>query len=204
MASGGPGCLKTTVRSWCRLARQACTVLEAEWRLQWRASTGPCMHTLRSTTRRVAMAMLRLDRGFATVIGVLVVTRFLVPLPVAAAPDSGIPNLLGQWSVAGQGAVLCKVQASRCKTHHHGDYGDLKATVKITKQQGRLVHGVYMSKYASENCVAAIGYDNKSFYLVDEDGFADGRLLDAGRMQVVYRHVSSLDSVIDISTWLRR
>jgi hypothetical protein len=150
------------------------------------------------------MAMLHFYRGFSTVIGVLLVSQLLVPLPVAAAPDSGIPNLLGQWSVAGQGAVLCKVQASRCKTHHHGDFDDLKATVQITRQQGRLVHGVYTSKYASESFVAAIGHDNKSFYLVDEDGFADGRLLDSGRMQVVYRHVSSLDSVIDISTWLRR
>jgi hypothetical protein len=58
------------------------------------------------------MAMLRLDRGFATVIGVLVVTRFLVPLPVAAAPDSGIPNLLGQWSVAGRGP-----SSARCRHH---------------------------------------------------------------------------------------
>ena len=117
------------------------------------------------------MAMLHFYRGFSTVIGVLLVSQLLVPLPVAAAPDSGIPNLLGQWSVAGQGAVLCKVQASRCKTHHHGDFDDLKATVQITRQQGRLVHGVYTSKYASESFVAAIGHDNKSFYLVDEDGY---------------------------------
>ena len=150
------------------------------------------------------MAMLRLVCGISTAIRVLVVSRLLLPLPVTAAPNSGVPNLLGQWSVAGQGAVLCKLQASRCKTHHHGDFGDFEATVHITKQQGRLMQGVFTSKYASEKFVATIGYDNKSFFLVDEDGFADGRILDGGRIQVVYRHVSSLDSVIDISTWLRR
>ena len=129
----------------------------------------------------------------------------LVPLaPVRALPAPPVPNLVGRWTVTGQGAVLCKVEASRCKTHHHGDFSDLEATVEITRQQGRLMHGVFRSKYASEKFVATIGYDNRSFYLVDEDGFAEGRILDGRRLQVVYRHSTDLDAVVDLSTWTRR
>ncbi|MEA5441810.1 hypothetical protein [Cyanobium gracile] len=96
------------------------------------------------------------------------------------------------------------MEASRCKTHHHGDFSDLEATVEITRQQGRLMHGVFRSKFASEKFVATIGYDNKSFFLVDEDGFAEGRIIDGRNLQVVYRHSTDLDSVIDLSTWTRR
>ena len=63
---------------------------------------------------------------------------------VSAAP--GIPSLIGFWTVEGKGAVLCKVEASRCKTHHHGDFSDLSAVAQITKQQGRVFHGVFKSK----------------------------------------------------------
>ena len=91
---------------------------------------------------------------------------------VLAAP--GIPNLIGTWTVAGKGAVLCKVEASRCKTHHHGDFSDLNAVAQITKQQGRVFHGVFKSKHATERFVGTLGHDNATLYIVDEDGFTDG------------------------------
>lgn len=124
--------------------------------------------------------------------------------PAQALPAAPVPNLVGRWTVTGKGAVLCKVEASRCKTHHHGDFSDLEATVEITRQQGRLMHGVYRSKFASERFVATLGFDNRSFFLVDEDGFAEGRLIDGRRLEVVYRHSTDLDAVIDLSTWTRR
>jgi hypothetical protein len=66
------------------------------------------------------------------------------------------------------------------------------------------VQGVYKSKYATENLSATIGYDNKSFFLMDVDGFADGRIIDGNQIQVVHRHTTDLDSVIDLSSWTRR
>jgi len=50
----------------------------------------------------------------------------------AALAAPVIPNMIGTWTVEGKGAVLCKVEASRCKTHHHGDFSDLNAVAQIT------------------------------------------------------------------------
>jgi hypothetical protein len=119
-----------------------------------------------------------------------------------AAPVT--PNLIGTWTVEGKGAVLCKVEASRCKTHHHGDFSDLNAVAQITKQQGRVFHGVFKSKYATEKFVGTLGHDNATMYIVDEDGFTDGKIISPNQIQVVYRHTSDLDSVVDIGTWTRR
>jgi hypothetical protein len=121
---------------------------------------------------------------------------------VLAAPV--IPNLLGTWAVEGKGAVLCKVEASRCKTHHHGDFSDLNAVAQITRQQGRIFHGVFKSKFATERFVGTLGHDNATFYIVDEDGFTDGKIISPNLIQVIYRHTSDLDSVVDIGTWTRR
>jgi hypothetical protein len=122
--------------------------------------------------------------------------------PLLAAP--AIPNLVGTWTVEGKGAVLCKVEASRCKTHHHGDFSDLKAVAQITRQEGRVFHGVFKSKYATEKFVGTLGHDNGTLYMVDEDGFTDGRIVSPNQIQVVYRHTSDLDSVVDIGVWTRR
>jgi hypothetical protein len=122
----------------------------------------------------------------------------------AALAAPVIPNMIGTWTVEGKGAVLCKVEASRCKTHHHGDFSDLNAVAQITKQQGRVFHGVFKSKYATEKFVGTLGHDNASVSMVDEDGFTDGKIINPNLIQVDYRHTSDLDSVVDIGTWTRR
>ena len=122
----------------------------------------------------------------------------------AALAAPAIPSLVGTWSVQGKGGVLCKVEASRCKTHHHGEFGDLNAVAQITKQQGRVFHGVFKSRYASEQFVGTLAHDSSSVHLVDEDGFADGKITGPNQMQFVYRHTTDLDVVVDWSTWTRR
>ena len=141
-------------------------------------------------TTRLAMA------GVATLVSAGTFSAAL------AAPV--IPNMIGTWTVEGKGAVLCKVEASRCKTHHHGDFSDLNAVAQITKQQGRVFHGVFKSKYATEKFVGTLGHDNATMYIVDEDGFTDGKIISPNQIQVVYRHTSDFDSVVDIGTWTRR
>lgn len=121
----------------------------------------------------------------------------------AALAAPVIPSMIGTWTVEGKGAVLCKVEASRCKTHHHGDFSDLNAVAQITRQQGRVFHGLVKSKYATEKFVGTLGHDDASLYMVDEDGFTDGKIINPNLIQVVYRHTSDLDSVVDIGTWTR-
>ena len=118
--------------------------------------------------------------------------------------DSGIPNLVGTWIVNAEGGVIAKGDAPGAKTHHSGEFSTLTAEAVVTKQQGRVLHGIFKSPKATENFVAVIGTDNKSFYYVDEDGFIDGKIISKDKLDVVYRHVTPTDSVIGVGTWTRK
>ena len=118
--------------------------------------------------------------------------------------DSGIPNLVGTWVVEEEGAVLVKGETSGARTHHCGDFSTLIAEAVVTKQQGRVLHGVFKSPRSTEKFVGAIGMDNKTFYFADSDGFLEGEIVNNNRMNVVYRHVSDVDTVIGVGTWKRK
>ena len=118
--------------------------------------------------------------------------------------DSAIPNMVGTWTVKAEGAVLHRGSASGSKTHHAGEFSTMTAEAVVTKQQGRVLHGTFKSAKASESFIAAIGLDNKSFYFADEDGIMEGKILNKNRMEVVYRHVTTADTVIGVGTWTRK
>ena len=118
--------------------------------------------------------------------------------------DSGIPNLVGTWTVQAEGGVLLKGVAHGAKTHHRGEFSTLKAEAVVTKQQGRVMHGIFKSQRAAEKFVAVIAEDNKSLYEADEDGFMEGNMVNKDTMNVIYRHVTANDTVIGVGTWTRK
>ena len=118
--------------------------------------------------------------------------------------DSAIPNMVGTWTVKAEGGVLFRGSASGSKTHHASEFSTMTAEAVVTKQQGRVLHGTFKSAKASESFIAAIGLDNKSFYFADEDGIMEGKILNKNRMEVVYRHVTTADTVIGVGTWTRK
>jgi hypothetical protein len=118
--------------------------------------------------------------------------------------DSGIPNLVGTWIVKTEGGVLSKGDSPGAKTHHSGEFSTLTAEAVVTKQQGRVLHGTFKSPKATENFIAVIGMDNKSFYYVDEDGFLEGKIVSKDKLGVVYRHVTPTDTVVGVGTWTRK
>jgi hypothetical protein len=118
--------------------------------------------------------------------------------------DSGIPNLVGTWTVKTEGAVMTKGGAPGAKTHHSGEFSTLTAEAVVTKQQGRVLHGTFTSPRATENFIAVIGMDNKSFYYADEDGFIEGKIVNKDRIDLVYRHVTPADTVMGVGTWTRK
>ncbi len=118
--------------------------------------------------------------------------------------DSGIPNLVGTWTVQAEGAVLLKAAAARVETHHSGDFSTLKAEAVVTKQQGRVLHGTFKSSKVTEKFVAVIAMDNKSIYFADEDGFMEGQISSKDKINVIYRHSSPTDTVVAVGTWTRK
>jgi hypothetical protein len=117
--------------------------------------------------------------------------------------QSVIPNMVGTWSVKAEGGVLAKGNSTGSKTHHAGPFSTLTAEALVTKQQGRVLHGTFRSPQATENFIAVIGMDNRSFYYADEDGTMEGRIVSRDRMEVIYRHVTISDTVIAVGTWTR-
>ena len=118
--------------------------------------------------------------------------------------DSSIPNLLGIWTVKSEAAFMTKGSAPGAWTHHTKALSALTAEAAVTKQEGRILYGTFTSPRATENFIAVIGLDNKSIYYADQDGFMDGNLVDKDTMQVVYRHVSSVDTVVALGIWTRK
>ena len=118
--------------------------------------------------------------------------------------ESVIPNLLGTWTVQSEGAVILKGAAHGAKTHHRGEFSTLKGEWVVTKQQGRVLHGIFKSPRATEKFVAVIAVDNKSFYLADEDGFVEGQISSNDKINVIYRHSTPADTVVAVGTWTRK
>jgi hypothetical protein len=118
--------------------------------------------------------------------------------------DSDIPNLVGTWTVKGEGGVSAKTGGPAPTTHHSGEFSTLTAEAVVTKQQGRVVHGIFTSQKSSENFVAVIGPDNKSLYYADRDGLLDGKIVSSNRIDCIYRHVGPLDSLAAWGIWIRK
>jgi hypothetical protein len=117
--------------------------------------------------------------------------------------DMMIPNLVGTWTVKAEGGVMLRGADQGPNTHHKGPFSALEAEAVITKQQGRVLHGVFKSPRATENFVAVIGHDNETLYYADQDGFLEGTIEDKDTIQVIYRHVSPNDVVVAVGIWTR-
>ncbi len=89
-------------------------------------------------------------------------------------------------------------------THHSKQMNALIAEAVFKKQDGRHLWGTFTSPKLSEDFMAVIGFDNKSIYFVDYDGFTDAVLVDKDTIQSVYRHSGPADSVISLGTWHRK
>jgi len=137
------------------------------------------------------------------IIGVLLLA-FLLGTGVCFA-ESEIPNLVGTWAVQSEGAYLSKGSEPGTWSHwREGGDTTLTAEFIVTKQQGRVFYGTFTSKHAAENIAGVIGWDNKTFYLVDQDGFTDGTIVNNNKLTCIYRHVGEKDSVIAAGMMTRK
>jgi len=144
-------------------------------------------------------AMISMGRAFI----MITILGFLLGAGTCYA-ESAIPNMLGTWTVNGEGGVLLKGSTAGGKTHHAGEFSALTAEAVVTKQQGRVLHGIFKSPKATEKFIAVIGPDNKSFHYVDEDGTIEGKIVGKDKIEVIYRHVTASDAVIAVGTWTRK
>lgn len=118
--------------------------------------------------------------------------------------EPGIPNLVGRWTVQSEAALLSKGSEAGAWTHHSQEFSRLNAELVVTKQQGRVLYATFTSKAASEKMAGVIGWDNKTVYFVDQDGFTDATIINNDKITCIYRHVGPQDSVVAAGVWTRQ
>ena len=128
----------------------------------------------------------------------------LVLATTVCSAENTIPDLVGTWSVKSEAAVLAKGEDPGEWTHHKDSHSQLSAEITIFKQQGRIFYATFTSRMAKENMAGVIGWDNKTLYLVDMDGFTDATLVSKDKITCIYRHVGPKDSVVAAGVWTRR
>jgi len=78
--------------------------------------------------------------------------------------------------------ILCKASCARLF--------NLQLTLKIDLQDGCRFSGTKSSPKYSERILGMMSNDNKTFYMVDEDGYFFGKLLSSTKMEVCYMHAT--------------
>lgn len=113
---------------------------------------------------------------------------FILGSVMVMAEESEIPNIIGTWK--GTGEVITDVQGKNPVAHKDDTAPKPRAwTFIIDKQDGRTFSGTRTSSVASEKVIGVISYDNKSLYMVDEDGSIFARLLSENQMELVYLEI---------------
>ncbi|WP_158968350.1 hypothetical protein [Chachezhania sediminis] len=133
----------------------------------------------------------------------------LILATVGAARAEEIPDLTGRWTFTAEavGFTFDKYGVSE-----ETAFRTFESTVDFDRQDGRRVAGHEVDHKVSsgpdpigiERVVAVIGHDNKSVYMVDENGFRDCVILDADTMSCVYRHTLEHRSDISVGYWKRQ
>lgn len=136
------------------------------------------------------------------IVGVLLLV-FLLGTGVCFA-ESEIPNLVGTWEVKSEAGFITKGSEAGNWTHHRQEISTLTAELVVTKQQGRILYATFTSQYATEKMAAVIGWDNKTIYFVDEDGFTDATIVNKDKITCIYRHVGVKDAVVAAGVWTRK
>ncbi len=136
------------------------------------------------------------------IFGIVVLAFFAGASLCVAEPV--IPDMIGTWMIKAEGGVIAKKGVEDSKSHHSGDFSNIAAEFVVTKQQGRVFHGIFKSKKGSEALVGVIGMDNKSIFCADEDGFVEGRIISKNKVHGIYRHSTPTDSVVAVTVWTRK
>ena len=122
------------------------------------------------------------------IIMVTVVVVLIVPALVAA--ESDIPNLMGKWVGKARGIKYGKADPMAHKKESElGKVTSLGFVITIDFQDGRAFSGTRATTRNSERLLGVIRSDNKTLYMVDEDGYLSGHLLSENKMEVIYREI---------------
>jgi hypothetical protein len=134
----------------------------------------------------------------------IVVTAFLM-FPVLSFGEGAIPDLKGKWVGQTEGIKYGKGDPKGHRNESKpGEVTRLEFTMSFEFQEGRVFSGTRSSKRNSERFIGVIRSDNKTIYIIDEDGYISGHLLSKNKMELIYREVMHPVQVVHIGIFERK
>lgn len=117
---------------------------------------------------------------------------------LTAFAESDIPDLKGEWVMTHE-AVIQSNKAEMPPERHVDEtegFISIDFVITIDKQEGFKFSGTKSSKQRKETISGIIGFDNKSVYMVDDDGVMHCRIVGPDKMEHIYLHAAEHRSVV--------
>ncbi len=113
-------------------------------------------------------------------------------IAVTVFAGSEIPDLKGTWILKNKAVGHDKL--TELQPERHTDLKDGLAevafTLKIDRQDGFRFSGTKVSDTRTEKVSGVIGFDNKTVYMVDDDGILLCKLVSPDKMEQIYLHLT--------------
>lgn len=121
-----------------------------------------------------------------------IASLLVVMISVTVAAQSDVPDLRGTWVGTHHGVRHYRSPEPRAQTHHKAQtpFPEIPFTLKIDKQEGFRFSGTKFSEQWSESISGVIGFDNKTVYMADDNGFLFCRLVSHNKMEQIYLHIA--------------
>ncbi|MEE4378354.1 MAG: hypothetical protein V2J55_12720 [Candidatus Competibacteraceae bacterium] len=130
-----------------------------------------------------------------TLTAALLITAIIT---VTAFAESEIPDLKGEWVMTHEAVIQSNHAEMPPERHVDENEGFISVDFVITidKQEGIKFSGIKSSKQREETISGIIGFDNRSVYMVDDDGIMHCRIVGPDKMEQIYLHVAEHRSVV--------
>lgn len=130
----------------------------------------------------------------------------VLSISAMAQAGSEIPDLKGTWVWTDQAIRHFKDNDKQPKMHtkDKSSHAEIEFTLNITEQNGFRFSGEKVSKKWTEPISGVIGFDNKTVYMVDDNGFIFCRIVSPDKMEQIYLHIADTHSVAARGVMIRR
>jgi|HubBroStandDraft_6_1064221.scaffolds.fasta_scaffold33509_2 hypothetical protein len=129
-------------------------------------------------------------------------------LAAGGASAQEIPELKGTWTgdapVIVAGASRHQPAGSDARAAGNYRLANQTMTYAIEGQDGRRFWGTLSSPKATERLIGSLAIDGKHVYMVDDDGYIDGIVVDANRIDVCYREAYPDRAVVACESIVRK
>jgi hypothetical protein len=120
------------------------------------------------------------------------------------ANRASIPDLHGTWKGESESIVLGAGQSHHPATQAaEPRFTTVAFTLTINKQDGRRFSGTFSSAHHSESVIGVLSRGG-TIFMVDDDGYNAGTLLEPNRMEICYLHLSSATRIASCTEFTKQ